>query len=98
MKQINDPQRGTPVSDQAKSRPIYVFLGVLLGALGFHNFYSGHYGRGAVKVLAVLLTFVADARTGFYTGFMIIAIMTIMLWTLVELVVSHTDARGVKMR
>ncbi len=98
MNPINDQQRGTQVSDQAKSRPLYIFLGVLFGALGVHNFYSGHYGKGAVKVLALLLTFVADALLGFYTGFMIIAVMLVGLWTLVELVITSTDSKGMKMR
>lgn len=98
MNPNNDPQGGAQASDQAKSRPIYIFLGILLGALGVHNFYSGHYGKGSIKVLAVLLTFIADAWLGFYTGFMIIAIMLVSLWTLVEVVMTSTDAKGMKMR
>ncbi len=98
MNPVNDPQRGTQASGQAKSRPLYIFLGILFGVLGVHNFYSGHYGKGSIKLMAVILTFIADALLGFYTGFMIIAVMLVGLWTLVELVFTNTDANRMKMR
>jgi len=38
-----------------KSRGVYIILGILLGSLGIHNFYAGHYGRGSAQLFISLL-------------------------------------------
>lgn len=42
-----------------KSRVTYVVLGFLLGGFGVHNFYSGHTGKGIVKIILTILIFTA---------------------------------------
>ena len=65
-----------------KSRAAYVVLGILLGALGIHNFYAGYAGRGATQLLITLLS----------AG--VFAIVS-ALWALVEICVVTQDSRGV---
>lgn len=78
----------------SKSRGAYIILGLLFGGLGFHNFYSGHNGSGAIKVGMVLVTLALDASTRFYTGFSIIALVICGLWSLIEIISVKTDAHG----
>jgi TM2 domain-containing membrane protein YozV len=81
----------------AKSRGVYIILGILFGAFGFHNFYSGHNLSGGIKIGIILLAFVLDAATNFYTGWSLVAIVICELWALLEIMVVSTDASGNKM-
>ncbi len=66
----------------AKSRGIYIILGIFLGALGVHNFYAGYYARGAVK-LALMVVF---------TNLLVGAFVAI--WAIAEIITTKTDANG----
>jgi TM2 domain-containing membrane protein YozV len=41
---------------QAKTRVIFVLLGIFLGALGVHNFYAGYTKRGAIQLFLTLFS------------------------------------------
>ncbi len=71
----------------AKSRGIFIILGVLLGLLGIHNFYAGYYGKGAVQ-----LAITSILGWLFYIGIIITAI-----WVLIDLFTVTEDADGNKM-
>lgn len=76
---------------------MHIILGLLFGGLGFHNFYSGHNFRGAVKLIVILFTFFMDALTGFRTGFSMVALVGISIWALGELIFVTDDASGNRM-
>lgn len=80
-----------------KSRGVYIILGILFGYLGFHNFYSGHYVSGAIKLGVILLAFVVDATTGFYSAFSLVALAIFELWAIIEIIAVSTDGAGNKM-
>jgi TM2 domain-containing membrane protein YozV len=42
---------GVPLVKTQKSRGMYVILGLLFGGLGLHDFYAGHFARGAVMLI-----------------------------------------------
>ena len=96
MTLIKCPECATQVSDAtvSRSRWAYIVLGVLFGGMGVHNFYSGHLGRGAIKIGVVLIAFAVDASLGFYTGFTIMAMALFTLWSLIEIITVKKDARG----
>lgn len=81
----------------AKSRWIHIILGLLFGGVGFHNFYSGHNGRGGIKIGLFSVGFVLDASTGFRSGFVLVAAVINALWALGEIIFVTTDANGGKM-
>lgn len=78
----------------AKSRFVYIVLGLLFGGLGFHNFYSGHNGLGTIKMALILITLVMDLSTGFQTGFSFVALIILALWALVEVIIVDEDVNG----
>lgn len=80
-----------------KSRGAYIILGILFGAFGFHNFYSGHNLSGGIKIGLILLAFVLDAATGFVTGWSLVAVVICEIWALLEIMVVNTDPLGNKM-
>ena len=83
-----------PTVTVSKSRGVYIILGLLFGLTGFHNFYSGHNLRGAIKIGVLLLTFFVDASTGFYSGFSVVALVIFALWSLIEVITVKHDAAG----
>jgi TM2 domain-containing membrane protein YozV len=70
----------------AKSRGIYIVLGLFLGTLGIHNFYAGFNGRGAAQLIITVLT-----------GWLIIGLVATAIWALVEIITTDRDAAGDKM-
>jgi TM2 domain-containing membrane protein YozV len=69
-----------------KGRTAYVILGLFLGVLGIHNFYSGHWPFGVIKlVILVVLGWL------FGIGFFINAV-----WSLYEICTVTKDAKGLK--
>ncbi len=84
------PPAGAPPNISPQVRPkrlkVFVAAGFLLGFLGAHNFYAGYRGTAVVQLL---LTGVL-----FSLGFGLIATW---LWALLELLVVHSDRRGVPM-
>lgn len=67
----------------AKSRGVYIILGLLLGLLGIHNFYAGRYGAGVVQLLLTLLL-----------GWIVIGLVIVVPWILIELIVVTKDGNG----
>lgn len=78
----------------AKSRGLYIVLGLLFGGLGFHNFYSGHNIPGAIKISIFLITVLMDALTGFHSAFSLVFLAAFAIWALVEIIVVTKDAKG----
>jgi len=88
----------------AKSRGIFIILGILLGTLGIHNFYAGHYARGAAQlvittVAAVLASLgeksgTRDADMLLIAGLLVIGIV---LWIIIELITTTEDGNRNKM-
>lgn len=67
----------------AKSRGIYIILGLFFGCFGIHNFYAGRYGIG-------LAQFLITAVLGwFVVGFVITA-----LWAIIEMFTVKVDGAG----
>ena len=75
--------QAAPVIKQAKSRGIYVILGLFFGLLGVHNFYAGYFGRGVAQLLIVAIT-----------GWFVIGIVVVAVWVIIELFVVTQDAAG----
>lgn len=71
------------VVKQAKSRGVYVILGLFFGCLGIHNFYAGYFGRGLSQLLIVLVL-----------GWFVIGLVVVVPWVLIELFVVTHDAAG----
>ena len=67
----------------AKSRGVFIILGILLGLLGIHNFYAGYYGRGAAQLIITLLL-----------GWVVVVVVITGLWVLIELFTVTDDADG----
>ena len=82
------PAVGATSSDVAASPPkarlAYIFLGVSLGFLGIHNFYAGYSGRGIAKLSISVLT-----------GWLILPLVAVGIWTIVELCTVDRDVHGV---
>jgi TM2 domain-containing membrane protein YozV len=68
---------------QPKSRTTYIVLGIFLGALGAHNFYSGYTGRAIGQLCLSVLTL-------FY-----LAIIS-WIWAIVEICVVDKDSSGIQ--
>ena len=86
-----------PTVTVSKSRGVYIILGLLFGGVGFHNFYSGHNLRGAIKIGVFLIAFALDASTRFYSGFSFVALVIFALWSLIEIITVKTDVNGTVM-
>lgn len=69
-----------------KSRGVYIILGLFFGCLGIHNFYAGHYGRGAAQLIITLLL-----------GWLIIGLVITVLWSLIEIIAETHDGDGQRM-
>ena len=69
------------------SRGIYIILGLFLGLLGVHNFYTGRYGVAACQLALNLLLF--------WTIFVPVGVA---VWVLVELFTVTTDGKGRKLK
>ncbi|RLK53420.1 TM2 domain-containing protein [Stenotrophomonas rhizophila] len=67
----------------AKSRGVYIILGLFLGCFGIHNFYAGYNGRGVIQLLITLLT-----------GWLVIGLVITVLWALIELITVDVDSAG----
>lgn len=86
-----DPKpAGDPLDHRPQVRPkrwkVFVAAGFLLGFLGAHNFYAGYRGTAVAQLLLTGVLFTL--------GF---GLITTWLWALLELLVVHSDHRGVPM-
>lgn len=75
-----------PQMGSAKSRGIYIILGIFLGLLGIHNFYAGRNGRGAFQLLITVLL-----------GWVLIGLVITAIWVLIDIVTVETDGEGYQM-
>ena len=75
-----------PARFRPRSYRLFAALGLLLGFTGAHNFYAGYWGTAVAQVILTVLTW--------WLGFGIIAAW---LWAWLELLLVHTDRRGVRM-
>lgn len=100
------PACGYPISNittnnqrtiNSKSRGVYIIIGLLFGGLGLHNFYSGHNGRGLIKILLTSVAFMLDFATRFHSAFSAIALIITGIWALIEIITVNTDSNGNKM-
>jgi TM2 domain-containing membrane protein YozV len=70
----------------AKSRGIFIILGLFLGCLGIHNFYAGYYGRGAAQLIITILL-----------GWLLIGLLVTAIWALIEICTVKIDGNGDRM-
>lgn len=77
------PQGKAHLVKQAKSRGIYIILGLFFGLLGIHNFYAGRHGIGVAQLLTVAIL-----------GWFVIGIVVVAIWVLIELFTVKTDGAG----
>ncbi len=67
----------------AKSRAVYIVVGLFFGLLGIHNFYAGYNGRGLTQLLISIVT-----------GWLILPLFVVAVWVLAELFAVDRDASG----
>lgn len=79
----NQDQSTRQVIKPAKSRGIYIVLGLFFGLLGVHNFYAGYFGRGIAQFLTVVIL-----------GWFTIGFVIVLLWNLAEFFMVTHDAAG----
>jgi hypothetical protein len=85
-KKVSGGPQSVAVVKSAKSRGVYIILGLFLGCLGIHNFYAGYHGRGAAQLIITLLL-----------GWVIIGLVITGLWALIEICTVTEDAAGDKL-
>lgn len=95
------------VPSKAKSRGVYVMLGVFLGALGVHNFYAGHIARGVAHLCLGMWFFLGflvrvsraedpiDVSFAFLNLFIVFLVNSI--WAIVEIITIKNDSKGIPM-
>lgn len=82
------PQRA-PAADRpmvvksAKSRGVYIILGLFFGLLGIHNFYAGRLGVGVAQLLITCIL-----------GWFVVGLVITAVWTLIELCFITHDGAG----
>ena len=74
---------GMGAQPSPKSRLAYCILGILFGALGIPNFYSGHSKRGLIKLLLTVLL-----------CWTLIVPLGVFIWVLVEICTVNADSEG----
>lgn len=67
----------------AKSRGIYIILGLFFGMLGIHNFYAGRLGIGLAQLLVTCIL-----------GWFVVGLVITGVWVLIELFVITKDGAG----
>lgn len=67
----------------AKSRGIYIILGLFFGLLGVHNFYAGRFARGVWQLLCTMVL-----------GWFIVGLLITAVWVIVDLITIKTDGAG----
>jgi TM2 domain-containing membrane protein YozV/DNA-directed RNA polymerase subunit RPC12/RpoP len=84
-----------PVGKQARvSRLIYVFLAVLLGGFGVHNFAAGYTNTAVLQLVTTLAGFALAFCT---LGISFLAPIGMYVWAIVEAITVTRDADGVTM-
>ena len=67
----------------AKSRGVYVILGLFFGLLGVHNFYAGRFGVGAIQLLITCIL-----------GWFVVGLVITAIWSIADLFLVKTDGTG----
>jgi TM2 domain-containing membrane protein YozV len=68
----------------AKSRGTYIVLGLLLGALGIHNFYIGRNGVAVAQLVITLLS----------PCLVFVPLIAVYIWVIAELIAIKRDGKG----
>ena len=79
-------RRDGPPAGRSRKRMVFALLGLILGFLGAHNFYAGYLAKGVAQLALTL----GASWLGF--GW----ILT-WLWAFCEIILVHTDRKGVLM-
>jgi len=72
------------IRDSRKSQLVYVLLAFLFGIFGIHNFYLRRWKQGLGQLLLTTLT-------------LSLGIIITALWTIINILTTHTDGRGNQM-
>lgn len=80
---IPQRQSSTQLVKSAKSRGIYIILGLFFGLLGIHNFYAGRLGVGVAQLLVTVIL-----------GWFVVGIFITAIWVLIELFTVTKDGAG----
>ncbi len=67
---------------------VYIILAFFFGALGFHNFYAGYWGRGLAQLFLTLIA----------PWFLYIPLLFVSLWALIDLLFVNKSVHGVFMK
>lgn len=76
-------QPATQLVKSAKSRGIYIILGLFFGLLGIHNFYAGRLGVGVAQLLVTCIL-----------GWFVVGIFITGIWVIFELFTVKVDGSG----
>lgn len=76
-------QPRTIVVRAAKSRGVYIILGLFLGLLGIHNFYAGHNRNGAWQLIITV-----------FLGWTIVGLFITGIWSLIDICTVTKDGNG----
>lgn len=76
---------GAPVQlvKSAKSRGIYIILGLFFGCFGIHNFYAGRLGVGVAQFLITAIA-----------GWFVIGFVITGIWAIIEMFTVKVDGSG----
>jgi TM2 domain-containing membrane protein YozV len=77
--------QSAPVYGPAKSRVMFILLGIFFGMFGAHNFYAGYHKRGAGQLALTCISFFT------------LAVVT-WIWAIVEVCVVAGDSDSVPMQ
>jgi TM2 domain-containing membrane protein YozV len=67
----------------AKSRGVYIILGLFFGFFGIHNFYAGRFGVGAIQLITVLVL-----------GWFVVGFVIVGIWVFIEFFIVTKDGAG----
>lgn len=67
----------------ARSRGIYIILGLFFGMIGVHNFYAGRFLPGILQLLITLIL-----------GWFVIGLVITFIWVLIDLFTVKVDGAG----
>lgn len=67
----------------AKSRGLYIVLGLFLGFFGIHNFYAGRTGTAVAQLLVTVVL-----------GWFVVGLVIVAIWVIFELFTVNTDGKG----
>ena len=91
------------VNPSARNRVVYILVALLLGILGTHDYYSGHYRRGLIKLgllaacfltMAVLYCAEVPDDYQFLADACSGGLFALELWAIVDAIRVTQDADG----